>query len=246
MRNFIPLALALAVTATPAHADDAAEARGIIDKAVQAVGGEAKLATARAHTQKVVGTFFGPAGAIAFTGEWAVNLPDQLRQTTESESDGMKFRTVKVIAGDKGWLRVNDTLEELDKDTLATEHEQTYAVHVATLLPLKDKEFVLAPLGESKVGERPAVGVKVTREDRPTVALFFDKEKGWLLKAEFRVKVHNTPVRQEVFYDDYEDADGLKRPKKTTIKRDGKVLVESAVTEFKPLDKIDAKLFERP
>jgi hypothetical protein len=244
MRGLIGLTLALAVTA-PARADEAGDARAVVDKAIQAVGGEAKLAKAKSYSQKATGKFFGPAGAIAFTGEWVVNLPEQVRETVDSESDGMKYHAVKVIA-DKGWLRVNKSVQELEKDALAAEREQLHAAWVATLLPLKDKDFILTGLGESKVGERPAVGVKVTYPDHPDVSLFFDKEKGWLLRSEVSVKVRSARVKQEVLYDDYQDADGLKRPKKTTVKRDGKVLVEAEVTEFKPLEKVDAGLFEKP
>jgi len=240
MRQFVLLTLAL-VAAAPARADDATEARAIIDKAVKAVGDEAKLASAKAYTQKISGKFHGPAGVIAFTGEWAVSLPDQLRQAIESQSDGITFRTVRVIAGDKGWLRVNDTLVELDKDALAGEHAQMYAAWVASLLPLKEKDFVL-----TKVGESPTVGVKVTHKEHGAVTLFFDAEKGWLVRAEFRVKVANGEATQEVVYDDYQDVDGLKRPRKITVRRDGKVLVEAEVSDFKPLDKPDPKLFEKP
>lgn len=246
MRGLISLALVFTVAAAPARADEQAEARALIDKAVQAVGGEAKLAAAKAYTRKAKGTFHGPAGAVPFTGEWVVSLPGRVREAVDSESGGMKFRAVKVIAGDKGWLRINDTLVELDKDAVAEEDEQMYAAWVATLLPLKDKEFTLAPLGESKVGDRPAAGVKVTRKGRRDVTLFFDKEKGWLLKAEWRVKAGNAEVAQEVVYDDYQEADGLKGPRKTTVKRDGKVFVETEVTELKLLDKPDPKSFEKP
>jgi hypothetical protein len=245
MRTFLPIALAL-VMASRACADDEAEARAIIDKAVQAVGGEAKLSAARAYTQKVSGKFHGPGGVVAFTGEWAVSLPDRLRQATDSESEGMKFHTVRVIDGDKGWLRVNNTVVELDKDALAAEREQMYAAWVASLLPLKEKDFVLAPPEKSQVGERPAVVVKVTHKEHGPVSLFFDAEKAWLLKAEFGVKRANTEVVQEILYDDYQDADGLKRPRKTTVRRDRKVLVEAEVTDFKPLDKPDPKRFEKP
>jgi hypothetical protein len=240
MQAFILAALTLA---TPA-ADDPAAARAVIDKAVQAVGGEKKLA--RAYTQKASGKFYGPAGPVTFTGEWTVNFPDQLRQSVESEADGMKFHSVKVIAGDKGWLRVNDSVEELDKEALTWDRDQLYAAWIATLLPLKDKEFVLTPLGESKVGERAAVGVKVTHADRPDVTLAFDKEKGWLLRVEVVAQVRNARVRQEIVYDDYQDMGGMKRPKKSIVRRDGKLLVESEVTEFKPLDKADTKQFEKP
>jgi hypothetical protein len=240
------ISLTLAVTLAAPAADEPAQARAIITKAIEAMGGETKLAKAGTFTQKAGGKFYGPAGMVAFSGEWTVNLPDQVRETVESETDGMKFRAVKVIAGDKGWLRVNDSVEELDKDALAAARDEIYAARVTTLAPLKEKEFTLAPLGESKVGDRAAVGVKVTHPDRPEVSLFFDKDKGWLLRAEYAVKVRSVKARQEVFYDDYQDMEGFKRPKKTTVKRDGKTLVESEVTEFKPLDKVEPKLFEKP
>jgi hypothetical protein len=243
MLGLLPLALTLAVAAPP---DDAEQARAVLDKAVKAVGGETKLAGAGRFTQKAAGKFHVPAGAVAFSGEWTVDLPGKVREAAESEADGVKFQSVKVIADDKGWLRVNDSVEELDKDALTGARDELYAAWVASLLPLKEKEFTFAPLGESKVGDRAAVGVKVTHADRPDVALFFDTEKGWLLRAEYAVKVRGTKARQEVFYDDYKDVGGLQRPMKTTVKRDGKLLVESAVTEFKALDKADPKAFEKP
>jgi hypothetical protein len=246
MRGLIPLALALAVTVAAAGADEPADARAVIGKAVEAVGGAAKLATAKAYTRQARGTFHAPGGAVAFTGTWVVNWPDQVREEVDSESGGMKLHVVKVIAGDKGWLLVNDSVIELDRDALAGEREQVYAAYVATLLPLEEKDFVLTPLGESKVGDRPTVGVKVAHKDHPDVSLFFDEEKGWLLRAEFRVKSPHGEFAQEVLYDDYRETDGLKRPWKTLIRRDGKALVESEVTEFKPLDKADPRLFEKP
>jgi hypothetical protein len=246
MRDLVTVVLAVSVTVAAAGADEPADARAVIDRAVEAAGGSAKLAGLKAYTQKAKGTFHGPGGPVAFTGTWTVNWPDQVRAELDSESGGMKFHVVQVIAGDKGWLRVNDTLIELDRDAAVAEREQVYAAWVATLLPLKDKDFVLVPLEESKVGERPAAGVKVTHKDQRDVSLFFDKEKGWLLRAEFRVKSHQGDFGQEVLYDDYRDTDGLKRPWKTTVRRDGKVFVETEVMEFKPLDKADPKLFEKP
>jgi hypothetical protein len=244
MRGLVSLALVLAA-AGAAFADEPADARAVIDKAVQAVGGEAKLAKAKTYSQKAAGKFFGASGAVPFTGEWVVSLPEQVRETVDTEADGMKYRAVKVI-GDKGWLRVNGSVQEVEKDVLATDRDQLYAAWVATLVPLKDKEFVLEALGESRVGDRPAVGVKVTHPDRPDVSLYFDKEKGWLLRSELSIKIRGNRVRQEVLYGDYQDLGGLLRPKKTTVKREGKVFVETEVTEFKPLDKVDAALFDKP
>jgi hypothetical protein len=131
MRVLIALLL---LTSTVRAAD---EAHTIIDKAIQAVGGEAKLPQAKAFSQKVSGTLFSPAGAVTFTAERVVNFPNQLRETADADSKGEKFQAIKVIAGDKGWLRIGDSLRELDKDTLAGEQQQMYVAYLTTLLPLK-------------------------------------------------------------------------------------------------------------
>ena len=73
-------ALAVLLTAWPARADDAADAKALIDKAIQAVGGEAKIAQVKTFSQKVSGTFSGPAGSVTFTAERIVHLPDELRR----------------------------------------------------------------------------------------------------------------------------------------------------------------------
>ena len=165
---------------------------------------------------------------------------------TEADAHGSKFQVIKVIRRNKGWLRNGETLSEIDADTLASEHQQMYAAYLATLLPLKDKEYTLSLLGESKLGERTVVGVKVSHADRPAISLFFDKEKGWLLKAAFTAKVQHREAKQIILYDDYRDSSGLKRPAKTAIWRDGRPLVEATNSEFKPLDKVEAKVFEKP
>ena len=58
---------------------------------------------------------------------------------------------------------------------------------VVKLTPLvKDKGYELSLIGESKVEDKPAVGVLVKSKDHNDVSLFFDKETGLLAKLEHR------------------------------------------------------------
>jgi hypothetical protein len=221
--------------------------QAVIDRAIQAAGGPARLSKFAVFTRKGQGKFHGLDQGIPFTGEWTVRLPEQVRESVQSESNGRKFHFVKVLSGDKGWMRLNDLVEDLDRDTLAEDKEQTYAAWVATLLPLKDKEFALVLLGEARVTGRPAWGIKVTRAGHRDVALFFDKEKNWLVKSETQVRAGPSKlVVQEVLYDEYKEAGGIVRPHRTVLRRDGKLFVEMEVTELKPLEKADEKTFARP
>ncbi len=225
-----------------ARADDATKA--IIDKAITATGGEAKLTKAKAATSKAKGTYHGMGQAIPYTSEHAMQLPTQYRAAIEAEN----FKMVVVANGDKGWVKINGELQELDKDKLAEQKETLHAALVGSLVPLKDKAFTLSPLGDAKVGDHEAVGVKVSHKDRRDVNLYFDKKTGLLVKMEHRVKDDQSgqEMNQETFFSDYKKFDDVQEPTKVTIKRDGNLYVEEEITEWKHHDKLDDSTFDKP
>jgi|GEM_PF-5827585 len=51
---------------------------------------------------------------------------------------------------------------------------------------------------------------------------------------------------QENTYADYKDMGGIKKATKLEIKRDGEKFMEQEITDFKPVDKHDAKTFDKP
>ena len=53
-------------------------------------------------------------------------------------------------------------------------------------------------------------------------------------------------VSQDVFYSDYKEVDGIKRAMKTKILRDGKKFLEMETSDFKPVEKLDDKVFAKP
>ena len=113
---------------------------------------------------------------------------------------------------------------------------------------LKDNAYKLAPLGEAKVEDRPTVGVKVSHEGRRDVHLFFDREKGLLLKVAFEVQPleGGKKARVEYYYSGHKDVEGLKWPTKKVVFMDGKTFTQGEVTEFKFVDKFDDGEFAKP
>src|SRR2546428_8816628 len=55
-----------------AAADDQADARAIVAKAIKAVGGEQKLEKFKAQTWREVGTYYGMGDGLPYTGNYAV------------------------------------------------------------------------------------------------------------------------------------------------------------------------------
>jgi hypothetical protein len=225
------------------RADDKTDARAIIAKAIKAGGGAEKLAKYQAMTWKEKGTYYGMGAGLPYTGSYAVQLPHQFRMEIEG------FMTI-VLNGDKGWITEGGIAREMSKEQVAEQKEGLHASSVGTLLPLlKDKAYALTALGATEVEKQPAVGVKVAHKDHRDVALFFAKDTGLLIKAEYRVKAEEQggqEVKQEVFYADHRGSDGVKVPMKITIKRDGKLYVDAEFHELKAEGKLNDSVFAKP
>jgi hypothetical protein len=230
------------------QADDQADAKAIIDKAIKATGGEAKLLKYKAAIWKGKGKINLMGNDIDFTIETAVQPPKQTRQRSEADFNGMKFERTSIINGDKGWLILMGNTDEMPADQVAAAKEELYAGWVSsTLVPLKEAGFKLAPLPEIKVGDRPAVGVKVSHKDHKDLNLYFDKEKGLLLKLQRRAKdMTGQDVDQETLFTDYKEDNGVQRARKQKTKRDGTDFLEIQITEFKAVEKLDESTFAKP
>lgn len=230
-----------------ARADDAADARAIVDKAVKAHGG-AELLKFKAATVQMKGTVQVMGQGVEFDGAVATHGPTRQKLDIEVKIGGQKFRIVNVLNGDKGWTRLGDDTKELDKDQLAEAREQGHAGWVASLAPLQDKGFTLATIGEVKVDDKPALGVKVSFKGRRDVDLYFDKQSGLLVKSETRVRDEESgqEVNEETFYTEYKDVQGTKQAMKFTIKRDGKLFLEGEATGYDLAEKLPDSVFDKP
>jgi outer membrane lipoprotein-sorting protein len=235
------------VVAGAVRAEDAEQAGVIIDKAIKAEGGEEALGKYKAATWKMKGTFHGMGVPIAFTGERSVQWPDKMRSAVEANFNDTKFNITTVFNKDKGWMKTNDMSQELEGDQAGEQKDELYASYVAQVAPLKDKSYTLTSLGESKVDNKPAVGVKVASKGHKDISLYFDKDSGLLVKMERQAKTQTgEEVKQETLFSDYKEVQGVKHPMKVVIKRDGNAYLDTDISDLKLVDQLDDKLFKEP
>ncbi len=245
-RSTILAAAAGLLLTAAAPADDRADALAVIDKAVKAAGGEEKLSALRAVTWKRTLTL-ADGTKVAEVG--ALQLPDRYRLDATVERDGNKVRRTVVLSDDKGWVKQDDRTEEMPAETIAELQEGLHVLRLTlSLVALRDKEITLAPLKETTVNERPASGVKASRQGRRDAQLFFDKESGLLLRADSKVRDAATgkEVPQEVTYADHKEFDGVRVATRSEARRDGKLFGKSELVEFKVVTKLDDGLFDKP
>jgi hypothetical protein len=242
------MALVVSGIAGAARAEDAA-VNSILDKAIKALGGEAKLGKLEAYSTKSKGTITFGGNENHLISESTVAGLDRFRQEFEVESQGNQFKGVVVLNGDKAWRKnAGNNTAELDADAVVNEKRSVYLqVIPGTILPLKTKAFKVETAGDETVAGSPAVVLKVTGPEGKSFTLAFDKQSGLPVKLQAKVfGLQGAEFIQETTYSVFTDFNGIKRATKIETKRNGEPFGKVEVIEFKAIEKVDPKIFDEP
>jgi hypothetical protein len=229
------------------RADDQADAKAVVDKALKAMGGEDKVAKFKSGTWKGKASAQEGGNEIVLTNEGTWQGTDRLRIDAEITVAGKTDKVMAVINGDKGWVKARDMVREAPDGELTMMKAALYALRMPQLLhDLKGKDFMLSNLGEVKVGDKPALGIRVSHKEHKDVSLFVDKETGLPAKSEVNI---TDPTGKELtieyLFSEYKESDGVKNPMKIVIKADGKEIVFE-LSEIKSKDKVEDSEFAKP
>src|SRR5262249_14596932 len=132
---------ALLVAADFSRSGEDKDLRAIIDKAIEAHGGEAVLAKFSARTLRGTGKFYGLGDPIDYSLAIA-SYDKRFRFGMDMTVMNFDLKIVVVVNGAKGWEKVNDEVKEIAADEMAEHKEQMHSQAVVSLLPLKkDKDY---------------------------------------------------------------------------------------------------------
>ena len=138
-------------------ADEQPDAKVLLDKAIQAMGGRAKLAKLATGSMKARITG-GPGGqeiAVDIDGTW--RGMSQYRANVEVQQGGNNFKGVLVFTVAQGWIKKGDDTKDAPEGVAPFIQNIFYAGRMPQLLPaLRDKAYKLTPLGEVQVGQKGA------------------------------------------------------------------------------------------
>lgn len=228
------------------RADDPGRAQVILNRALQAMGGDTQSAHRLAATWKARVTLHGLGDPLVYSGEWSVLPPEKVRIYMTGSFHGRPFERLLIINGDQGWVKQDGAVQNLDHDRLAEEKERIHAAWVATLLPLRSADFDLVPLGNDPAASTKT-GLRVSHAGHRDVLLYFD-ESGRLVESKTRCSDPSRGAQETetVRYADYRLIEGMQVPTRISIRRNGKLLAESKLTEYRRHSRLKAALFHAP
>jgi hypothetical protein len=237
-------ALLLAAPVGGVASQDAVKA--VVDKARAALGGEDRLAKHRAATWKGKGTVRFMGQPLGYAGAWQTQAADQSHVGLDITIEKNTVPYAKVVGGDKVWVKIGQGIQKLSKAEVEELREEAYVRWLTTMLPLRDREIKLEPLGELRVGDLDTVGLKVQRKGRRPVDLYFDKTTGVLVKCTHMVREGERELIQDTVWSAFEMQDGLRRPTRVVTTRDGNPYIDGELSEFRLLENLDASVFAMP
>lgn len=226
----------------------AEDARATVEKAIEAHGGEAKLAKLKMVSSKARGVINLGSALMPFVLETVWQWPDRLKNVLKLDADATAT-LIETVAGGDSWSSRDGKpifLDRVKRDELRT---QTHVRRLLLLTPLlHDNTYELSALEEIRIHDRPARGVGVKCAGERDVKLYFDAGTGRVAKIELRVydETAKKMIVREGFFSDYQDIDGVPTAKKQVWRREGKNVLEMTVSEVRYLDRLDAGVFADP
>lgn len=226
---------------------DQTEAQEIIEQAIAAQGGKEQVG--KLLTKPWRAGVKGTAGPLEITGTLSHHGPEKGRTVMKLGPEGKKIEVVVVHDGEHVWRSINGKTQEITGPELEEMKDGTWRSRkVRFLLPLlTDDGIELTMLGETKVADRLAIGVRVKSKGHRDVDVHFDKESGLLAKMESRIKSPDArEIVLEQVFSDYKEFDGLKLATKFTKFENGRQTSVEQFTDLEFVDQLDAKELAKP
>jgi hypothetical protein len=247
MRSIFRTICVLLTLSWPAGAS-ADEARDVVARAIEAHGGEARLApTTRGRVQAKVDGFLGPGAAVKVTWDEVFDLPARFRRTLDGTNAGVPFHMEYGVNGKVGWMRQGQgPAQEFPMPQPLPLSEHWHAVLVQ-LLHLRDKDARLTYLGEEQQGGRTLLGVRV-QSSQIEANVYFDKSTRLLARSRRPLPnlLAGREVLGETLYEDYRDVNGVKYPMHMKSSNGDTYSFNITVSSIEFLDKIEERTFAKP
>jgi len=244
----LTLTICVALGAGRANAQET-DAPAFLKKAIDAHGGAATLNKYHASATKFKGTVEILGQMREFSGEMSCQGPDKFKIVSSLAINNQTLQFVHVCNGQKFWIsELGKTKEITDEKVLKQTRYALGLDRPAYLVSLLDKDCELNTVGDVKVKDRAALGIRASKKGQPDITLFFDKESHLLVKTEMRVLDAMTAEEytQERFMLDYKDVNGVKTAGRFVICKDGKDFIDLEFSDTQHVEKLDDSHFAMP
>lgn len=247
MRSLVSLVSVAGMILFFAGAAAAEDARALLERAIEAHGGAARLErTKRGHLK---GNIEASQGNAAFKVELeeTFDLPDRYRRTVTGSVNDTPFHVDMAVTGKAGWVRDGTGPAHAGSVRQQLPLTQHWHAILAMLLLLRGKDIDLTPLPDETKEGRKFAGLRATSRQGSSDA-YFDKSTGLLARSKRAMPelLGGKEGIVESFYDDYRDIKGIHYPMKFRFVAGSASVTTVTLSTIEFPDKIDDSIFHNP
>lgn len=220
----------------------AQDAKEIVEKCVNAFGGEAAIK--KLSDYKAKGEIKVSVRGMELSGKLeAIQKGRKIWRRAEINFGGDVYVMLQAFDGQTAWMDRQGTI--VDQPSL---NYDTDLSHDISLLVEKDADFSLAK--EKEIEGKKSVGIEVSFKDKKTT-FFIDKQTNTILEMVYKdlyfgEKYTKEMLERRIKYAEYKELDGVLFPTKVTIYQRGKKLVEFQYEEVQFGPEVAFAKFQRP
>jgi hypothetical protein len=236
--------LLLGAFALPLAAQDT-KPEDAIKKAIAAHGGAAALKKYPAGKSEIAGKIISGKAELPFTGSLAFSIPGKVRTNMTVEANGLKTVLVQVVNGDKVLQTENGAKSTLSKAVKGELRESAVIHEMSLLYPLLDAaKYTLTADPDATIDGRECAVVVVRAKGAKEARLAFDRKTGYLAALRRTgLSPGGKPADELTVFSDYKPIEGMVVPMRSRVSHDGRPYLDITITDYKPLEKVDEKLF---
>ena len=223
------LAAALAASPSPKPSPSPSgppDAKTLVDRAIEARGGYEALSRATVLEWRGRGIVHAGDRPVAIDGRWIVEPPERAVIATSEVGKGAASARRVILLGAEAFVDEAGARTPMPPAMLAAERDRLYLYSLLRALPLRDPGMRLTATGPRTL--------RVEREGRPTVDMFFDGT-GWLdrLRAERPDPSTGAPVIEEITFAGEVAARGIRWPRRINVTRDDAPVYDLEILELR-------------
>ena len=232
-------------------ADESDAIKALAEKALKAVGGKEAISI-QAWTLSATVVDHKDSRNSGKIRQYVL-LPDRRRSELDPSTPRCPpAKVISVLNGTTGWVNSSGEAVELNADYVAS-YKNKLPPWITEAVMINDRDFQPQLLPDTKIRGKPSTVVRLTHKEFPPAVLYYETATALLLKSELNGGLHHfihgwsrDSGSIETVYSDYKKVNGVAVPHKRTRVIDGELARETEITEFTLIDKLDAKLFEKP
>lgn len=233
--------LVLLAPLTAAHAQGGVDS--LVRRAIEAAGGRTNLAAAPALQWQGRAEIHVPGRDITIFGTWSIQPPDSAVVATYDSTQGPRSTRRLILAGSRGWMQRDTTLNPMPNAVLTEERHQFYLYSLLRLLPLEAPGVKLTRVVDDSAGN---AGLIVERPGRLQVTMYFDRNARVVrLRTTFAAD-SGAVERQDIRLEGTIESNGVRWFRKMMIDRNRQPYFELEVLSLQALPRLNEPLLRGP